>query len=549
MCAVKIQDSTQGVNLFSLCIIGVCMTFSVCYISTEHNIYYWDYIDYQITFQEFGELLKTSIVKFIFKLHSSVASSEYNAVPILLPLIFYDIFGSNRTVYIASLLCIYYIPSCLSLIYIIEKYNKHINTNFLISIIFLFTPFLYPTLRGYLGIGGLIPLSIALYIALFYDIHKKVCLKNMFIIGVMIYICFLFRRWYIFTVISFYISYFLYNIFYHVKSYKIILYNIIISGMTTLALVLIFQFPLIFRTITTNYYYAYTAFSSGILANIKELFNALPGFQWLCIICAAIYEILYIKEKKCLFLILFVSILIITFNSMQHADPQHRLPIFYILIFIFLKAISDFNYQCHNMALKYTLACLIVGAFLFNFLWTFSIGMSTCFPSFFIQSEKAYPLKHPEYEGLVELTNTLKNIIKKYNAKITIFGTSGVLNESMIRTQLGKKYNGSILSTSQIDQRDGIPTNSLRANFVVITNPIQYQFSPNVHTVITIPSQKILHGKGIGKAFEQYKEPYDIGNGIHATIYRRLRDFTYEEWQDYINSFPAEHINWYSKNR
>lgn len=535
-------------NCFSICIIGFFISFSICYVTMEHNIYFWDYVDYQNTFEEFSEVFKISIIKFLLKIQSSVQKSQYNAIPVVLPVVFFSIFGINRIVYITSLLSLYYIPVCILIIFFIKYYNRNINYIFILLLVLLFTPFLYPTLRGYPDIGGILPLGIALYVALSSEIHKKIFIKKMTFLGLMLYMCFLFRRWYSFTVISFFISYFIYNIVQYKKEYKRIILNIFISGITVLALVLCFQFTLFIHIIKTNYYYAYTAFSSGLISNLGEFCRSLPVIQWIFIIITVIYEIFYVKDKKVLFLTLFAFTLLTLFNSMQHMDPQHRLPVFYILLFIFIKGIDDFVTSSTLPIFRKILYFSLLILFVINFLGTFFLHGTLGTP-FLIQTDKCHALKHPRYKEFVLLSETLKNLIKNKNAKITILGTSPILNESMIRTFLGKKYNKNILSTSQIDRRDGIPIKSLLADYIVVADPVQYQFSPDVHTVITIPSQKIQNHQGLGNAFEQYEGYYSLGENIRAKIYHRFRDITQKEWEDYINSYPKEHIHWYSKNR
>src|SRR5262245_38826641 len=58
-----------------------------------------------------------------------------------------------------------------------------------------------------------------------------------------------------------------------------------------------------------------------------------------------------------------------------------------------------------------------------------------------------------------------------------------------------------ILTTRDVDKRDGFPRALLTAKYVIVASPIQYHVSPRDQRVVGIPEQLILDGRNIGASF------------------------------------------------
>lgn len=118
-------------------------------------------------------------------------------------------------------------------------------------------------------------------------------------------------------------------------------------------------------------------------------------------------------------------------------QPQRRLPVFYITLYIFLKGINDYIGRNHLSIIEYKLYFITLILFIINFLVTFS----SWFPwksSLFIQAATRPPLHHHGYDKLLHRVEILKNYNKVET--FSILGTNSILNESMIWTIPGKEY-------------------------------------------------------------------------------------------------------------
>jgi len=96
---------------------------------------------------------------------------------------------------------------------------------------------------------------------------------------------------------------------------------------------------------------------------------------------------------------------------------------------------------------------------------------------------------------------------------------------------------------SEVDKRDGFPRQLLRADLVIVADPIQYNRRPSDQYVVGIPAQAILDGTDIGAAFRKLPVSFEFEGGVRALIYQREREISTQEIESLSDKLRAIYPN------
>jgi hypothetical protein len=231
------------------------------------------------------------------------------------------------------------------------------------------------------------------------------------------------------------------------------------------------------------------------------------------------------------------------FTRIQKFDVHHMLP---LQLWIFIMGMIGFNFistflpkPSHRIIFQslfstYSILILLILSFHFSDSWNFN---SKWLP----RGIKPSQLK--EYDNYQELTRTLEWLFKE-SGHVSIFSSSVILNEDMIHTLIATDYRENIIYISQVDLKDKLNLNFLKSEYIVIVDPIQMHLPHKHQRVISIPAEEILLEKGIGKAYEKLPYDFRLDYDAHATIYKKVRELTNQELQDFVNQFIEIYPDW-----
>ena len=316
---------------------------------------------------------------------------------------------------------------------------------------------------------------------------------------------------------------------------KTILCNTCIAGFCTVLCILIFQGGLVAEILKSNYYRSYSAFDYGFVNNILALTDSLP-FLFFMLTAISLLYIICKKDQLGIFFIIFLVLNVVLHASMQRFDVQHRLPIFFLILLIFIRSLHITN----NKNIIYSALSFIVVISTINYNATLFKNFSV---NFITQSEKFYPLRHENYNELLRLFDVINNLPDIDKHKISIFVSSDLLCDDMAETVLGDK----IVYTSHADTRDGIPVTPLLTKYAIATNKTQTHLGENNQYVIKIPNEQIFNSIGIGESYKIISGPFKIGNTCEAYIYEKIKIFDIDSIKKYLNAFPKDSSNWPNK--
>lgn len=524
----------------------------------ENFWYFWDFKGYWTTWENLLNLLQTEkfsdFVTYVFK---NIREDDYNVFPIVIPVLFSSLLTGldlpSRTLYILSITVTYIPLLALIATKTIEYIFRENRDYFLLTgifFLFLFFPsFWSPTVIGYPDVLGLIFISFSIYITLSTDFSREGCLKNVVMLGVTLWLVFLTRRWYAYTVVSLYISlpflnYILFNGL-SVKTRNLILVarNFFLSGIISICCVITFQTQTLLRIISTSYSTLYEGYRLGVFESAIVAFETL-GTGIVIFASGVTFFSFFVRKtfpKQFILIAFSFANLILSsllFFQTQTAYVQHCLPFGFWLLTI----------SCIG-------AYLIVAKFVESITPQVSITLIVCslvifYLQYFSNDWERHKLLPPpvpplqmqnysEYERLVKAISLLPN------SRATVISSSGVLNHEMLITgSLILNIPSHIVPYPQIDKRDHLVVEPFLERYVIVADPIQLHTKPGSQLVVQVPAEKILKNIGIGQAYKEISGPFVLANGVEAYIYEKTRPYSKTEIIDFLQPFRQAYPEW-----
>lgn len=505
------------------------------------------------------DVLSESFLGFLNTIRGSL-SGAYNAVGDLLPAMWELLTGSTDRAHFEMSLIIFYLAP---LGFLLPRYawrlfgdgQKEMPSLLGFSLVlwaFLYVPFWPALLAGFTDLACLIPFLAALGLALNTNITARVERRRMILLGVSLYLCFLLRRWFIFAVGSFYLTYAFVALGTLERNnwssgLKNIVKNLLTAGITSLVLIMIFQFPVLRGMVFNKYSELYAAFQAPLTVSLGQVYSVTGP---VILILAAISPIAALVRKKNVavnvFALLCPVIYFLSFTRIQGIGTHHTLAItFFIWLLAFGGLVSLYQVLPANFARA--VLCLIVTAFMIvGFKGVFSPNLSSAGAAALLPGARIQPVKHPDFAGLKDMLSDLAQLLAGRTDKATFLASTPDLNYDLARNLMGPDFTNNILTSKGIDARDGISVFQLVASrYVIVPDPVHQQLPGSAQFVVTVPADKILKGEGLGRAYHRVGQGYNLGNGVTGYIYEKQRPFTREEVDDYFRSFPPGAENWF----
>ena len=540
-------------NLF-LAILA-CALLSHYYVSTEQDIYFWDYMRSWRMYFQLGELAQTDFKSFIDDVGYSIYSFDYNALSSLLLLPFYYLLpnGDNRFSFIFAITVIYLIPTTLLICSLIKQISNNFTPKkfyFCFWIILSFTAYWKPIMRGYTDISGMIPILFVLNYILKHDLSLKFKTKHAIIIGVSLWLAFVLRRWYAYSIVAMYLvlpftSLWISNSpLSNRKQIEHTILNYFFAGLTTFFCVFLFQQYLLQDILGNNYREAYSAYRFSNELNFSQFIDYF-GYIFIVIGFVSWAGAIYFIPKSRKILTSLIAICIISyylFYQTVSPDMHHFIPIATYLIIstlIFILWLTDKkmpNFVKIVIFLSMPIASIL-------------IQLNTLLPYFPIHSRllpsPAYPLYVRNYDNYVEMAHYLKDNLNE-NEKFVIVSADFKLNGSLFSRLIQQQQLAGLLKYTiinpDIDLRDGIPIKTLQAKYIVITNPAG-TYLPSGQENIKIIHNILMKKQGIGRHYQEVAR-FKIDGDVDAIIYKKISTFSQEDAIHYINQFTQIYPQW-----
>ena len=487
----------------------------ILYVSLGRVIYFWD----DATYWEMSRFVAGGGLggNFWSKVYNSISEMDYNYVAALPSAAWTKLFGTSRTAYVAGLTVMYEIPSVLLVFAMARKLSK--APNFAFAAVILMMPVtMYLTFNGFIDVGGVL---IGLVCYNLYYTKDGVTDKwyRYAIIGVLLVMVMVFRRYFAFFSVSFFTAMAADRILYRPPKK-----NIIITGAVVALLLCTVFLPFLTGILLKNYGSLYSGYKYDIGTDMKLITRYFGLIFLVLMLCVPLISAIKRREMRPIFVLIQILVCAAMFMSTQTHGQQHLrmyVPALAVLIM--------FAVNCIDNKLAIAAVCALA---LVNF---GSIFIDRVQPTNIQEIESLSPL--PSFSVKPERRNDTRAILKlkqdldqtvEENAKCRVLASSFVLNDSIIRNapaslNVPEERDGSyIVSLPEVDSRDFWRLNEIyEAEYILLASPPQTHLGPGEQTITEQAVESFMNNTDIAQIFEEITDFRRYIGNMEIRLYRR----------------------------
>jgi len=475
----------------------------------------------------------------------SIREDDYNQLPAFILMPFSYLFGQGRVAYILSIVNIFAFSAAISFVLLHRSLCKSFAYNSIFVpaipvVVLLLSPnFWLPVLSGFVDVGGilLINLILLLYFNRPFSEQRK---RDFIFIAFLIPMLILFRRWYAYWGLAFYITLIIYTILnslitrpINVKDLVKVLIKIFFQIVVSIVFLFIIAPTFSHRIFATNYADIYSAYrhSSTLLQSFIFILGRFGLFFFTLFLIGAITLILDKKTRNLsLFLVIQWVIIFWSFSRTQDFD-SHQLYLLLPTMYLFVSLLIT-KLIIEGKHFRIPLITLLIIMSILNFLPVFSSTKSFDNKKFgpLFTNMQHYPYLRNDIQEFDKIFNALNGLLSSPKDRVYVLASSAILNSNMMNNAFLSlhRYRSiclKILTTHDIDKRDGFPQELLDAKYVIVADPIQYTERPKDQRVIGIPAELILSHIGIGASFEKLPYEFTLDGNVKVYIYKKIKSF------------------------
>lgn len=545
--------------------------FWLCFVRAEDTVYSYDSGNYWQLGAEFWHLLKTDCHAAYTAMSESIAHADYNylgAAPIAIAR---GVFGPSRTVYMLTVFNLYMIPGLVALTFLtahLARVTFYRASLPVLAVCFFCSALWLPLGFGYIDCFGLALIFTILRLhfdKLYFDkphsnadAERENSLIRTSLISLLLVGLALFRRWYLFWVESFFIVVFVQELAKlrapirpWLKRWALTsLLNGSLGYFTGFLLFAALSSPAFFFSAAARHYSdLYSAFRDHS-SRIAELhvFIERSGAAWILLLIAAICALWQIKRYRGLLAALILQTLIIFthFTSIQsfymhqyYGLLSQQLIVLTLIMVELQQADLILPFKMKSNLIYLTLVALgAVSTFVF-LSSSNSARQIKIIAGGWLSYDQLIPYVRRDMSEVRRLAERIEKLSQEAGQKtFYTLSESETLNSSTLpRFELSQDkdvtFNRRLLATADIDRRDGFPNDLLRADYVIVANPLQVDFGEAHQQVVAVPYRQLTQHQAVGAAFEPLNETFTLADAQHRPvtikIYQKIRALTQTE--------------------
>ena len=477
-------------KILIICAVGTAFVFYQ--ISLQRWIYFWDFAETWLpTINSERNLLSTPLQQLIH-LYDSINYSDYNDfLPTLMTLPMH-IFGKSFIAYTMYVWVMFALPAIFLIAAatkaLIKKFcNEDVSCAAIIGIVLMIPLIEMPVMNGYANVSMMMEGIILFLILLNLDEEKfqpvrLICAALLSILAV------LQSRTAAYMILSLYFGYAIYTTIWEggnqltlrVKLFALIR-NLLCIGLIAAGLMTLIFYPFVEHALTYNHGMAYSAYAGGNSVGKIIWINFLHIGPTLCILLAvSLLAGFYYKKIRphIIFLTAWTATSLILISRIQLMGTQH-----YYTILVPVSIITAAAIMLSFKRRKIICAALVF-LLTFNFAHSYS-GIS----ALDIVSKEVFKYTPFIRNDVEEIKNFIGEINKLTagEKKVYILSGSELYNsESFNRSYMPDLVDAipNLMSTANIDLRDGFPIHFFDADFVITTEPVQIHMREQDQAVV-----------------------------------------------------------------
>ena len=545
---------------------------SIHLIIKNNYVYCWDYGTYWTYSYTTMEDVFNDPFQTVNDVYQTVLDSEYNKLLPLYVALPLKAFGYSFARYVVLNYLLFLVPAWIIIASIVWKVLLQQNprlkdgkksiviTAIIMLCISTFNAFLYPVLYGFIDVGCLIPAQLSILLFIDYDcfsVKKKQIARDL-LIAAMLLMTFLFRRYFAFYIVGYAFALCTFSVYQCLKARKCegfkykcrnTVINLLIIGGTSLLVLLLFFNNLVFRILSNNYAEAYSAYNTDFASKCSMTVSLLGSFVLLLASAAVIMCLITRKARK---ITLFCGISSISttlsFFYVQKMGAQHIYIIAGQVCVLMILGIWQIVEFVRNKKLK-NVVCIVLSLLLVMGSLNCFIKKARPFMSAIsgIYSQTYEPLKRSDIKQLQNLV-TYANELTAPKKHVYVCASGFVLNESILQ-RLNAPYDSNALKrrykASNVDSRDGFSTNFLKADYIIVSDPVQLHMKEGTQEVVRFLSEEVKNQDSpVGRHYSRLDKSFKLDNGVVANVYEKTSEYEQSDLQYladyYSNRYPGK---------
>ncbi len=503
--------------IYFLVIALIVNILAVIYITKSNFIYFWD----DSTYWDISRKIAAGAFDeggFWRNIYESIGAQDYNYIAGLPSALLVKIFGESRLVYVLGLVNMYLIPSYIMIYMLAMKVSKAPKIAAAITIM-ICPSMMFLAFNGFVDIGGLF-ICLMCFNLYYTGNGKKDGIWRYIIIGMLLVLVMLWRRWYAFFAVSFVTAMIADCVLFKRKWYNAVVTVAVIGAV----LLLCFRDFVMYK-LMNDYGNLYAGYKFSAMTDFKLItryFGVIyVGMLAVCSIVIAVKR----KETRTFFMWVQIIVCLFMFLSTQTHGQQHLL--LYVPSLIMLTLIT----------IKYiTKEWMLIGISLMAVINSVNVYIPRKQPAN-IQEIKSLSLipsfsMLPDGRDDTDEILTLKRKLDKtvyMGDSLGVLASSFTLNEDILRNvepSLGVKAirDNYIVSLPQVDSRDVDLSALYNVNYVLVAFPAQTHLAKGSQTVVEEAARSFGEYTDIATAYEEVAECETVIGDITVKLFHRVRD-------------------------
>lgn len=503
--------------IYFLVIALIVNILAVIYITKSNFIYFWD----DSTYWDISRKIAAGVFDeggFWKNVYKSIGTQDYNYIAGLPSALLVKLFGESRLVYVLGLVNMYLIPSYIMIYLLAMKVSKAPKIATALTIL-LCPTMMFLAFNGFVDIGGLFICLLCFNLYYTKD-GKKDGIWRYIVIGLLLVIVMLWRRWYAFFVVSFVTAMIADCVLFKRKWYNAAATVMVIGSV----LVLCFR-DFVIQRLMNDYGNLYAGYKFSMMTDFKLITRYFGliyiGMLAVCSVIAAVKR----KEKRTFFMWVQIVVCLFMFVSTQTHGQQHLLlyvPSLIILTLIIIKYITK--------------EWMLIGISLLAVIHSVNVYIPRKQPSNIqeIKSLSAMPsfsmltVRRDDTDEILALKRKLDETVYTGDS-LGVLASSFTLNEDILKNvepSLGVKTmrDNYIVSLPQVDSRDVDLSALYNVNYVLAAFPAQTHLAPGSQTVIEEAVRSFGEYTDIATAYEEVEGSETVIDDITVKLFHRVRD-------------------------
>lgn len=515
----------NGIFAFAL------LVFTYFYFKFEDTIYFWDSSGQWSNAIYTLDAYHYSLDGLFYELYQSMLHTEYSKLPAFFLLFPLHQFGTEFRHFAFAMVLVFAIPACFLLTAFVYQYHHEKMSKWhlvsLVSLVYLSSPILFSMLEGESGAAGIVFILLFYWLFASYRYERFELLKNIALVGCILILVFL-RRWYIFWVISYFFTTFLFQSYvaYRKKKFPLwLIVNYAFITFTVLVCLWLFFKEFVIMITTANYVDAYVAYRISLLNQLQHTLG-FYGLGYLVLVIIGIYWI-YKSKSKYGFLPFHIVFTYATFLIVDRFDTHHYYVITIELLLLIIIAILRMDKKWQHLLIS-----VVIG-------FVFLTKLVLPFPNLLAGTITNAPEVRKDKEDIIAMVKDMNQIVQ--DDSIYILASSLLYNNQTFQNvMLPQKMSSmkNMLAVAHIDQRDGFPLVVFDADYILLVSPHQIHKEAKYQKVIIKLSEAL---QTMEKDHYQLVKTYKIDE-TSFTLVKKIKEFTLQQQQSIIDFVEIEPI-------